>query len=461
MKLSLRSTRQGIAREGGSVFVEVSLDPGRAPEAREPLRRPVALGLVFDRSGSMGEEAGWPDHIVYQARTDRPVPPPAGCPPIYGHSKMDYVKAAAHALVDSLRDGDQVALVSFSSTARVEAPMTVIGPWSRNAFHQAIASFRPESSTNLYEGLVLGERQFGHALPSTHNCKIILLSDGLANVGVTSLGGMADFALTANRRGVTVSALGVGLDYSAELMGTLAQNGGGRFHHIADPARLPRIILAELESAALVLARRVTLDISAGPLVAVGENLNSFPQQPGLAGAIVTVGDLVGGRNLIFEVSTPGGVAGEAVSIRVTARWEDANKAARESVETLTLPVLDGRMVEALPLDAQLVEEVARLLEARVVRQASGAYDVGDLARTQASVAGGMAAMERLACAAPAMGPRFREAEGRLRDLGGRFARSEVTRGQAKAIYSGAFEETAGPREPEPPASASKPKRKA
>lgn len=442
MKLTLASTRPGMARTGGSVYVEVAIDPGAPPTGSEASPRPVALCLVFDRSGSMADQAGNADRGRPPYLSYTPCPPP----PEYGfaRTKMDFVKVAAHAVADRLRDGDFVGLVSFSNSARVEAPMTQVNSWTRAMLHRAIDAFRPEASTNLHEGLVVGEQQFTPALVQSHNCKLILLSDGLANVGVTSPGGMADFALSAHRRGVTVSALGVGYDYEAELMGTLAQCGGGRFHHIGDLFRLPEIVIEEFRSAAAVLARQVTVEITAGPLVGVGPNLNFFPQRPGPDGVSLVVGDLVGPRSIVLELATQAEVGGQSVPVRAACRWEDDRRQLHEEVGTLDLPVLPAAEVEALPLDIRLVEEVGRLLEARIVRQASGAYDAGDLARTQASVQAGLNDLYSMAHASPAAAPVLREAAGRVSELGARFARREVAQAEAKEMYGTAFDITSG-----------------
>lgn len=460
MRLMFRSTRPGIAREGGSVHVEVTLDPGDRGGRPCERRHPLALCLVFDRSGSMGSLAGgwegdrgpYPYSSPQRSRRIDCLPPPdSGDLPPHGRTKMDYVKAAAHALVDNLRDGDKVALVSFSHTGRVEMPMTAVSAWSRQRLHQTIACFRPEDSTNLYEGLVLGEREFGHAgqaLPATHNCKIILLSDGLANVGVTSTGGMTDFALAAQRSGITVSALGVGLDYDAEVMGTLAQCGGGRFHHIAEVYRLPEIILAELESLAAVRARRVSLDVSAGPLVAIGENLNLYHQHPGPDGVRLDLGDLVGPKSVMFELSTPAGATGEHVPVRAVCRWADERGRERQASGVLALPLVSPEQAESLPVDTDLAEEVARLLEARASRLATGAYDAGDHARTLESLQRGLAELACIEASSPEMSPSAKAARTRLEGLRGRLERREVDAAEAKRLYSEGFDTTSGSAQP-------------
>jgi Ca-activated chloride channel family protein len=447
MKLNLKSTRQGIARNGGSVYVEATLDPGR-PRDRHGPRRPVALCLVFDRSGSMGEPAGGCDREPVHGNPQpgrHPYPPIPG--PLYGRTKMDAVKAAAAALVDHLREGDYVSLVSFSETARVEVPMTMVNSWSRSRLHQVIASFRPEATTNLYEGLLRGEHEFAPPLLSTHNCKLILLSDGLANVGATSPGAMADFALTAHRRGLTVSALGVGLDYSAELMGALAQCGGGRFHHIADAYRLPEIILQEMETTATVPARQVVLKVGADPMVALGTNLNMFHQEPGPGGVSIFVGDLTGPKSLVFEVATPGGFAGDVLSLNVTCRYENTSGNRREVSGTLPLPVVTREEFEALPFDVDLAAEIADLLESRGTRLATGAYDSGDEARALCSVDNALSALQGMATGAPEVDGRLEESGRRLRLLATRFRRRDYSPREAKEAFLESYTATARPKD--------------
>lgn len=447
MRPELRSTRQGIAREGGSVYVQVIVDPRAAATrdgGRDLPRRPVALALVFDRSGSMGGPAGGHDRIWSPERGYRPVASRTDYLPVYGRTKMDYVKAAAHGLIDAAKTGDSMALVSFSNSGRLEAPLTLIDTWNRSLLHEAVACFQPEDSTNLHEGLVVAEKQFPPSLPGTHYCKIILLSDGLANVGVTSPGGIADFALSAHRRGVTVSALGVGLDYSAELMATLAQCGGGHFHHIADAYYLPEVILGELRGAGAILARRVRLEISCAPMVAVSENLNLYHQEPRPGGVAVDIGDLNGTRDLVLEVATPAGFRGDLVPVSATLLWDDLSGASRESTAELVLTAVDASRFETLPVDVALAAEVVRLIEARALRLASGAYDAGDAGRSQASVGTGLADLARMIGGAPELDGPLHAAEARLQDAGARFARREMTASETKELFSQAYESTVG-----------------
>jgi hypothetical protein len=102
--------------------------------------------------------------------------------------------------------------------------------------------------------------------------------------------------------------------------------------------------------------------------------------------------------------------------------------------------------LETLPVDADLMTEVARLLEAQATRLASGAYDAGDHPRALASVSGGLTGLARMAAGIPGGEEFVGEARERLENLAGRLDRHEVMIEEAKMLYCRAFDSTAGPR---------------
>src|SRR5262249_26822809 len=118
-RLSIRPSRQGIGRVGGGIHLLVPPPP--PPPPVPPDRRPVALALVIDRSGSMGEAAaagaGTPGKSRRRAAGDTGVA-----------DKLSFVKAATVRLLDLMQDGDAVALVTFDDKVSVVKPLTVLDP---------------------------------------------------------------------------------------------------------------------------------------------------------------------------------------------------------------------------------------------------------------------------------------------------------------------------------------------
>jgi len=303
--LGLRTSKQVVSREHGSVYCEASVTPVGIETTRR--RNPVALVLCLDRSGSMGESSGGSGRQHGQGY----------------QTKMHYARSAAQQAVAQLLDGDSIGLVTFSADARVDIPLTQVGPSSREAMLARIGMIGPEASTNLAAGVVAAAAQFGPTLRRELPCKIVVLSDGLANVGVADVYGLTGLAREYGQAGVTISTIGVGDDYSAETMSAIAQAAGGEFYHVGDPGEIEAAVAAEVADIKTVAARQAELRVSVPPLIAVGGNLNLLPQEDVPGGVVITLGDVVRARQVIFEIATPVSLPGQQVAISVECRYVD------------------------------------------------------------------------------------------------------------------------------------------
>ncbi|TMC12872.1 MAG: VWA domain-containing protein [Chloroflexi bacterium] len=257
VKLTIRPSRRAVARHSGGVHLLVRAEPPRPPARKE--RRPVALALVLDRSGSMGQAAaGGPAGPA-------PLPvlgqPGRGVVDTGRADKLSYVKAATLRLLDLMQDGDAVALVTFDDQVAVTKPLTVLDDRSRRALAGAVGRIAAGGSTFLEGGLRAGLEQFGEATLAHYGCKLVLLSDGRANVGEQRPAVLAEVAAAAAHRGITTSTLGVGFDYHIALMSSLAEAGNGDFSHIGSLESLDEILREEFTAAAEVTARGVSVDV--------------------------------------------------------------------------------------------------------------------------------------------------------------------------------------------------------
>src|SRR5262249_35485598 len=174
-RLSLRPSRQAIGRVGGAVHLLVHAEPPVPPV--RPDRRPVAMALVIDRSGSMGDAtvAG----AVAAGKKSRP----GAAGGTGGADKLSFVKAATVRLLDLMQDGDAVPLVTFDDTVRVVKPLTVLEPRARRGLAAAVNSLQVGGSTFLEGGFRAGLEQLTPEARQRYGCKLVLFSDGQANVG--------------------------------------------------------------------------------------------------------------------------------------------------------------------------------------------------------------------------------------------------------------------------------------
>lgn len=205
------------------------------PEVRPEVRPPMELALVVDTSGSM-----------------------AG-------AKIENARNAASMLVRSLKDGDIVALDAFSDSARTVVPPTRLGPQSREEILRAIRGLGVSGSTNMFDGLTLAEGQVA-AAPPTHSLRrIVVISDGIANVGPSSPETLGAIAARGLRFRAQVTSLGVGNDYDERTLNALAVRSSGRLYHLTEPREMASILKGELDLLDATLASDSFVEIVPAP----------------------------------------------------------------------------------------------------------------------------------------------------------------------------------------------------
>jgi Mg-chelatase subunit ChlD len=178
---------------------------------------PVNLALVIDVSGSMA-----------------------------GQGRLEYVKQGLEILFSHLDADDIVSVVAFSSEARVvraAAPVT-----DRASLARIVREMQPEASTNVHAGLMAGYREVVKNLHAGKANKVILLSDGETNTGVTDIEEILRQSKEFNDKGIALSTIGVGLSSNDRLMNGLAATARGTCHFLDSAEGIERTFLQELVS---------------------------------------------------------------------------------------------------------------------------------------------------------------------------------------------------------------------
>jgi Ca-activated chloride channel family protein len=205
------------------------------PESRPSARPPMDVALVIDTSGSM-----------------------AG-------AKIENARNAASTLVKNLKDGDIVSLDSFSDNAKTLVPPTRLDSRSRQQILEAIARLTPTGSTNMFDGLTMGESQVAQA-PATHSVRrVVVISDGIANVGPSSPETLGAIAQRGLRFQAQVTSLGVGNDYDERTLDALAVNSSGRLYHLSEPKEMATILKGELDLLDQTLASNAFVEVVPAP----------------------------------------------------------------------------------------------------------------------------------------------------------------------------------------------------
>jgi Ca-activated chloride channel homolog len=219
---------------------------GLQTRADDPATRPdAALTFVIDVSGSMAETG-----------------------------KLDLVQDALRTLVGQLRPTDSVAIVSFNSHARVIRSMTQVR--NRTALLGAIDALRAGGSTNLEEGMVTGYRVARGGYRSGASNRVILLSDGLANVGDTQAQPIVAQIKQAADKKITLLGVGVGSDYGDRLMERLADTGDGFVTYVWQRDQARELFVHRLPAALAVRAMDAKVQVTFNPYAVTSYRLIGY-----------------------------------------------------------------------------------------------------------------------------------------------------------------------------------------
>ena len=275
----------------GEAYLVVQL--AAAAMQTQTTRPAMAVALVIDRSGSMSGE------------------------------KIVNARAAATSFIQNMADGDVVALYQYDDTVEQVAPPTVINANSRAALTGLVQQLRPRGSTNLHGGLVAGIEALGSAAAERPVRRVLLISDGLANVGPSSPAQLGNVAAAGAARGISVTTIGVGVDYDESVMTAVAIRSGGRFYHLQEPAQMASILTTELNALGATVARGVLLELvptsDVQILGASGADLSREGDTVRLA-----VGDMLGDqtRQVVIPVRLPTEGEGEQALGTLRLRYD-------------------------------------------------------------------------------------------------------------------------------------------
>jgi Ca-activated chloride channel family protein len=356
-RLSLRAklTHGALLQNGpGDVGLVVGID---ALELQGP-RPPLNASIVLDRSGSMSGV------------------------------KIQHAIAAAKAFVRGLRDGDRIAIVTYSSDVELLLPSVRVNEETQMHALRLLDGVRVSGMTNLSGGLVLGRDQVtGHAGRGRVN-RVVLISDGVANVGVTTPGGLARIAEDMRERGVSVTTMGVGLDFNEDVMMRIADRGGGNYYYVRDAHRLAGVFQTELQSLSGVVAHKPELVVRLSEGVRV-RNVPGYTYEQRGTEVHVRLSDLAGGskRKVVLNLDVPTKAEGPRPVADVTLAFESVAKKTRAELRAnVAATITRDAAMAARAVDRAAMSAATQAEAAHVMKQAVERYERGDVAGATADI---------------------------------------------------------------------------
>ena len=180
-------------------------------------------------------------------------------------NRLGLVKRSLEMLVEQLRPYDRVGIVVYGSDARV-----VLEPTSgadKGRILETIYSLHPEGATNAEAGIRLGYQMAMHAYNPEGINRVILCSDGVANVGETGPEAILEEVRHYVEENVTLTTIGFGMDnYNDILMEQLADNGNGFYAYVDDPREARRLFIDQitgmLQTIAMIVPSPITSSVT-------------------------------------------------------------------------------------------------------------------------------------------------------------------------------------------------------
>ena len=210
----------------------LAADPGDRP--------PLSLAVVVDISGSMAGE------------------------------KIQFVRDGLQLLIDGMKDGDELAIISYSDSAAVEVEMREV-EGRRAELRETVRGLVEGGGTNLDAGLQAGYREVQRSYDSARQNRVILLSDGNPTVGITAADSIIDMSRAYNSDGIGLTTIGLGSDFNIDLMRNLALQADGNFYFLEDAGAVSEVFDEELSFFVVPIAFDLEVSVTEGAAYRFGQ----------------------------------------------------------------------------------------------------------------------------------------------------------------------------------------------
>jgi Ca-activated chloride channel family protein len=346
----------------------LSLDPSSRPNWKG--RPDLNLSLVLDRSGSMEGE------------------------------KMIRAREAAMFCVDQMLPTDRLSVVTFDDRIELLFPSEPVT--NKQSMKDLIARVSARGSTALHEAWVRGGLTVSERMLDQGINRVVLITDGLANVGITNTDEIVTQAMGLYQRGVSTTTIGIGADFNEDLLMPMAQSGGGNAWHVVEPDDMQRIFQVELEGLIAQFAHTVSLSLIPADGVRIVDMLNDFDltetgryRLPNLqAGSPLDI--LVQLKVGSEEVGTQM----RLLDLRLGFTPQDA-KNAEVLKQAHTVEFATRAEVERTEINQEVIKIVQFLMNARARNEAMRRLDLGDFRAAEGIISSVLSQTQALGASYP------------------------------------------------------------
>jgi len=331
------------------MYLQLDLD---AKNKGQGTRSKLAIAIVIDRSGSM-------DGV-----------------------KMQQTRKATQALIDRLANDDQVAIVSYADNVQINLHLSQVEDVGRDSVSQIVNELYPAGGTNLSSGLKAAIRILKDGRNSNTVKRVIIMSDGNANQGITSPHRLSQIVRNARHAGVSVTSMGVGLDFNEDLMTQLAENGGGRYHFVEDANSIQAALATEFRGLSQVVAQQLEVQLNLPKHVELVKVFGFPITKKNKRTITIPVGDISKGehRQILAELRVSSSKQGYLPVSRIRMSYMQAKPKKKVNLaKNLTVAVSNNSKNLSKAENLTVIETVSTILAAQTRIEVAKDYARGDV----------------------------------------------------------------------------------
>lgn len=276
----------------GRVSLALTLKADDIIDYNEANYRNVDMVIVLDRSGSMKGR------------------------------KIKNARQAVLNLLSNLSSKDRFALITYSDGVRQVSDLSKVTDANRKHLETLIHDVRTGGGTNLGAGLKTGINVLLSASHNGNSGKVILISDGLANKGITSSQVLGNIAGIAVEKEFAVSTVGVGIDFNEQLMTKIADKGAGNYYYLENPDAFAEVVQKEFFYTQTTAVNGISVHLSMPDGISL-INAAGYPITVQNNRAVFNPGDLRSNqtRKLFLTLKVPSERVGEFKLGRIKVRY--------------------------------------------------------------------------------------------------------------------------------------------
>ena len=324
-------------------FVLVELDAPPATTQRK--REPVNVAFVLDRSGSMGGR------------------------------KIELARRAIETAIGRLLPEDRFAVIAYDEHIDVVVESTPASSEAKDGAIERVRRINARGSTDLGGGWLKGAEQVAihqAAADGSGVHRVLLLTDGLANQGITDPAELARHAGELRARGISTTTFGVGEDFDETLLQGMADAGGGHFYYIERPEQITDLIASEVGELLEIVARGAAIEITAPDGMTISP-LSPYRFEQRGSRSVLLLGDLVAGQHLeaVIRIKFGYGPMGSGIGVLIGVTDRDGVMAgAGYAPVALGWQYADDMANDGQARDRSVDRRVAALFAARARQEA-------------------------------------------------------------------------------------------